>query len=768
MFTVAFRPALHRILVRKVPYPPGCQHCVNHCIAGSSYLTSHKKNLSSFPAVGHSPEASETDSLSRSSVLPGFRDKDELLVRDSVLLAKKWVDVKGDRGLVGNLAGNEPAVNFITKFTDLVMRAEDPRVAGKLLTRLVSSAEVPTFLNGIDRALIRIGALLAPWLPSIVVGAAKWRMMNYVSGFVGTVENMRLNDGHNRNVNLLGEAVLGDLEAEKRRSEAENLLKTKGVSYVSVKVSGVTSQLNRWDFDGSLERVLKSLRPLFTQAATSDPQVLINLDMEEYHDLELTVEAFTRLLEEPQFENLNAGIVLQTYLPDALPALQRLVTWAHARPGHGEIKIRLVKGANLAMERVDAAIHGWEQAPYETKSDTDANYLRCLSWVLTPERTQRVKIGVASHNLFLLAFARLVAIEQGVESRVGFEMLQGMTPAHTPVLAQEGHGMLLYTPVCRKKDFDVAISYLFRRFEETSSHGNFLRSLPQLAVDSSAFQEEERRFREAARRIDDATIGPRRTQHRPATASASTLAGLSGKSAFLNEPDTDPSLPENRVWALSVLKHSNFKRSSEQSIVKNVRDMSIVLERARRAFREWSLNTSVTERRSVLSSVADVFARRRGDLINALVHEGSKTFAEADSEVSEAIDFANYYGFLGEQLPHDFMPFGVVAIAAPWNFPVAIAAGGMLAALASGNVAVLKPSPSTPRCAELLTECAWEAGVPRDVLQFVQCADGDVGKELITKADAVILTGSSDTARMFRSWKKDIRLFGEVSTSQMQ
>lgn len=759
MYFRAFRTPLCRILASKVPHTsPTATHYVhaNVCAPLFVHLKSH---MCTRPAFHRQPQV---DSQSTSVLLSEPKEKDDILVHEAVALAKKWASAKGDRGLVGSLAGDEPAVKFIMKFTDWVMRAEDPKVAAKLMSRLIASHGVPTFLNKVDRTLMQLGASIAPWLPSIVVDTARWRMMQFVSGFVGTVENMKLDDGSARNVNLLGEAVLGELEAEKRRAEAEALLKTKGVDYVSVKVSGVTSQLNRWDFDGSLERVLSSLRPLFQQAAASSPQVLVNLDMEEYHDLEITIEAFTRLLEEPQFQNLHAGIVLQTYLPDALPALQKLVAWAHVRPGNGEIKIRLVKGANLAMEKVDAAIHGWEQAPYESKSDTDANYLRCLNWVLTPERTQRVKIGVASHNLFLMAYAHLLAQERGVESRVGFEMLQGMTPAHTPVLAKEGHGMLLYTPVCRKRDFDVAISYLFRRFEEASSDGNFLRSLPQLKAGSPAFQSEEKRFRDAAYKIDDVGVGPRRTQQRPALASAQTLSGPSAEPIFLNEPDTDPCLPQNRAWAVNVLNRSRFQLPSESSKVENADDMNAVLKRARQALPAWGLEKSPTERRAIISSVADMFAKRRGDLINAMVHEGSKTFAEADPEVSEAIDFANYYSMLGEQLPENFKPLGVVAIAAPWNFPVAIGAGGMLAALASGNTAILKPSPSTPRCAELISECAWEAGVPRDALQFVQCADGDLGRELVTKSDAVILTGSSETAKMFRSWKRDIRLFGEV------
>src|SRR5690606_29281573 len=107
----------------------------------------------------------------------------------------------------------------------------------------------------------------------------------------------------------------------------------------------------------------------------------------------------------------EAGIVLQAYLPDALPALQELTVWARARvdAGGARIKVRLVKGANLAMEKVDAALHGWTPAPYGAKLDTDANYLRCLRWALRPEHTRAVRIGVAGHNLFDVAYAWLRA-----------------------------------------------------------------------------------------------------------------------------------------------------------------------------------------------------------------------------------------------------------------------------------------------------------------------------------------------------------------------
>lgn len=666
--------------------------------------------------------------------------------------------------MVSRLANDPPAVAFVMHFTDRVMRAETPSVAASFLTRLVASSQVPAFMSAIDRALVQVGATVAPYLPTVVVSSARHRMRSIVAPFVGTVEKIDFKEGMSKNVNLLGEAVLGDNEALRRREEAEELLTKEGVDYVSVKVSGVTSQLNKWDFEGSMDRVLSSLRPLFQRAAESNPKVLINLDMEEYHDLEITIEAFTRLLSEPEFQDMDAGIVLQAYLPDSLPALQHLAAWSNTRPGKGEIKVRLVKGANLAMEKVDAAIHGWEQAPYTCKSDTDANYLRCLDWVLTPENTQRMRIGVASHNLFLLAYAKYLSRERGVADRVGFEMLRGMTPSHTPALAKEGHGMLLYTPVCRLRDFDVAISYLFRRFEETSASGNFLRALPTLSSpDTDTFQREEMRFRAGHAKQNIVSTGPRRSQERPAPASHLTLRGLSGTGVFVNEPDSDPTLPNVRAWALDTLDENRFIPASEDSWARTVPEMEAVMERARQASDRWSKGTNRADRRIILEKVADVIARRRGDFMNAMVVEGSKTIAEADPEISEAVDFANYYALMAEELPSNFESFGVVTVAAPWNFPSAIGAGGAFAALAAGNSVIMKPSPNTPRCLELIAECAWEAGIPRDVLQFVQAPENDVGRHLITNSDAVILTGSTETADLFKSWNSGLRLFAEVS-----
>ena len=193
--------------------------------------------------------------------------------------------------------------------------------------------------------------------------------------------------------------------------------------------------------------MLRRLRPLYQAARARTPHAFVNLDMEEYRDLDLTVEVFTALLAEPEFHDLEAGIVLQAYLPDSLAALERLIAFAQKRvlAGGANIKIRLVKGANLSMEQVEAELHGWAQAPYATKADVDANYLRLVERVLRPELAGVVRLGVASHNLYDVALAHLLAAAPRRQRRPGRRDAPGHGPRAGPGGArQRRHGHPLH------------------------------------------------------------------------------------------------------------------------------------------------------------------------------------------------------------------------------------------------------------------------------------------------------------------------------------
>lgn len=419
----------------------------------------------------------------------------------------------------------------------------------------------------------------------------------------------RRSEGDRLNVNLLGEAVLGDAEADRRLAETLDLVRRPGVDYVSVKISSVAAQLHPWAFDENRDRIVSRLRPLFAAARAGNPPTFINLDMEEYRDLELTIAAFTSLLDSDEFFGVTAGIVLQAYLPDSFEALAHLVEWSTARraDGGGEIKIRLVKGANLAMEKVEAAMRGWEPAVYESKAETDANYKRCLDWVLTQERTEAVRIGVASHNLFDVAWAHLLSEARGVADRVTFEMLQGMAPAQSRVVRGDTDAMLLYTPAVAPAHFDVAISYLFRRLEENATPENFMYSVFGLTAGSENFAREEGRFRAAVadRRLLD--VGPNRRQDRR-NETHETGPDL----PFYNEADTDPTMAINRAWGAGLVAPADMRPHTPPVVT--VAGVDSAVATAVAAAPAWAA-LGGTERRTILRRAADELARRRGDLI---------------------------------------------------------------------------------------------------------------------------------------------------------
>ncbi|MDN5743604.1 MAG: proline dehydrogenase family protein, partial [Nocardioidaceae bacterium] len=287
---------------------------------------------------------------------------------------------------LADVLGDPAGLEFTVGFVDRVIRPEDMTVAAANLRDLAGSA--PRYLPWHLRLLIKLGALLSILAPGLVIPIARRALRHLVGHLLVDATDARLGRsiarirerGARLNINLLGEAVLGSAEAERRLQSTQRLLARPDVDYVSIKVSATVPPHSPWAFDGAVDQIEQSLLPLFTAAATSTMAKFINLDMEEYRDLELTIAVFTRLLDRPELAHLEAGIVLQAYLPDALDAMIRLQEWAQARRARGGagIKVRLVKGANLPMEQVDASLHGWPVATWSTKQQTDTCYKRVL------------------------------------------------------------------------------------------------------------------------------------------------------------------------------------------------------------------------------------------------------------------------------------------------------------------------------------------------------------------------------------------------------
>ena len=676
---------------------------------------------------------------------------------------------------------------FTVGFVDGVMRPEDLRVAGRKLAEL--SDITPSLLPGYLRAAIKTGGFWAPKLPGVVVPISRRVLRAMVGHLVLDATPSKLGpaiaklrkSGNRLNLNLLGEAVLGEREAGHRLQGTRDFLARDDVDYVSIKVSSVVSQLSMWSFDEAVADVVEKLTPLYELAARAEAkgpstgsgtQKFINLDMEEYRDLDLTIAAFTSILDQPGLENLEAGIVLQAYLPDALGAMQHLQEWAAARRAKGgaPIKVRVVKGANLAMEEVDAAIHGWPLATYGTKQDSDTNYKRVLDWAMTPERLDAVRIGIAGHNLFDIAYTWLLAKSRGVTEAVEYEMLLGMATGQAEAVRKDVGRLLLYTPVVNPAEFDVAIAYLVRRLEENASPENFMSAVFELASNPTLLTRERERFERslAALATDEPQYVPaaHRVQDRTAEALPDATTG------FANQADTDPAIAANRAWGREILSRSVGSTLGLDSIalakVETADELDGIFAAATAAAEKWAA-LPAAERAAVLHRAGDELAARRGELIEIMAHEAGKTIAEADPEISEAIDFAHYYAERAKDLETvsgaEFVPSKVTVVTPPWNFPVAIPAGGVLAGLASGSAVIIKPAKLTQRCGAVMIEALWAAGVPRDLLALVDLASRDLGTRLVANpsVDRVILTGAYETAQLFRSFRPDLPLLAETS-----
>ena len=734
-------------------------------------------------------------SLAREAV--GLAEEILLAARANQRLTERYESWKLHRML-----GDPTGKAFALEMADQVFRPRNPGRAASQFRHLVKSRGAPEYLPLHERVALVLAAVASCLMPGLVMRSVTAKMRKESRqvvlpgepGFLARHIAKRRQMGARLNLNLLGEAILGEDEAERRLAANIRQLESPDCDYISVKISAIFSQVNVLAYADTLERVRAPLRRLY-RAAMANPTErgpkFVNLDMEEYRDLHLTCDAFKSVLGEEEFRGLEAGIVLQAYLPDSYDMQRELTMWARERRDRGGagIKLRIVKGANLAMEKVDASLHGWVQAPYEFKGEVDANFKRMLHYACVRHHAEVVRVGVGSHNLFDVSYALLLREREGVRERVEIEMLEGMANHQARVVEKVGGSLLFYAPVVERENFHSAIAYLVRRLDENTAPENFLHDLFGMRPGGSQWNEQCERFLLACAAKDKVSAAPARQQDR--RVECRELGG----SLFENEADTDWTRPGNRAWidsarraveipaTVGIQTGGRIKKPPARAesydpsfpgeplyryCLAGEKEVEEALGVAEAEIGGWLEPGGLTPS-ELLLRVATGLARARGALIATMARDAGKAVAEGDTEVSEAIDFAKYYAQslarpgLADGLER--LPLGVVVVAPPWNFPLAIACGGVLAALVAGNSVILKPPPESVLTAWRLAEVLWKAGVPRRALQFLPVPEDDVGRRLLTdeRVGGVILTGSYQTARLFRGWKPSMNLFAETS-----
>ena len=453
-------------------------------------------------------------------------------------------------------------------------------------------------------------------------------------------------DGAGFTIDLLGEAVVSDKEAGTYAERYLALLDLVHENFpdgaeVSLKVSSFYSQLDPVDWNGSLAGAAAGLRPVLRKA--KDLGVGVTLDMEHFHDKNLTIAIFKSLLEEEEFsEKPRLSLALQAYLKDAEGDLKELIGWARER--RRTIGVRLVKGAYWDYEVVWNRQRGWPVPVFLQKQETDGNFELLTRMLL--ENIDVIRPAIATHNLRSLAYAVAAARALGTgREAFEFQMLYGMAEPFRKAVGEQGFPVRVYTPA---GELIPGMAYLVRRLLENTSNTSFLRK----AFGKGAS------FEEIIRRAEV-----------PAQKALEEPGGLDG---FRNEPLLDFSVETNRknlAEAISTIKRGmngtypliiNGKsvRTSRETASRNpARPGEVVgyvssasqqecddaIAEALRASSAWR-KTRPAERAEYLFKAAEIMRSRRPQLAALEILEVGKTWKDADGDVAEAIDYLGYYG----------------------------------------------------------------------------------------------------------------------------
>ncbi len=718
---------------------------------------------------------------------------------------------KNEQHMYGTMVTTPNDKKFLVRMLDETSQVRDTQKLAVRVKDLIEQYGIPKFLSAGDHFLFWMYRAFAykPLFNWAAVPIIKWRLRRDTSRVIINAARPNLTkhlatrfDQHiGQNVNLLGEVVLGNGEADKRYYSYLEALKEPDINYISVKISGIYAQTHALNYKESFPELIRRMSELY-QAAIDNPYTdpdgvtrpkFINLDMEEYKDAHLTMKLFKDVLSLPQFKNYEAGIVVQAYLPDAWGFQSELLEFARERvaAGGAPIKMRIVKGCNLDMENIVSDLRGWPNPVRPNKTEVDANYLHIIERGLKPENARVLHIGMASHNLFTISYAYLLTqMYQTPKDCFCFEMLEGMANHVWRAQQKLGNHVILYTPVVKKEHFLNAISYLVRRMDENTAPDNFLTQSFTLKPGSKEWKFLEQQFIDAYNMKDSLSHTPTRTQDRN-----QPYIGQEPRDEMLNEPDTDFDRFCNQQWVEKIFEKwkspgqierkasawgdwkpgdvlptqigselvfnedqvKYYDRSQEGDVAvcamsrANKDQTERIIDIAAKDSGGWR-NTTVEERHQIMYKAANLLGQMRGDLNGAMCAITGKTIEEADVEVSEAIDYCRFYTTTMKKFAQltdiEMRAKGTVLVLSPWNFPCAIPCGGVVAALASGNTCILKPATVAAPVAWLFAQAFWQAGVPKEALQVV-ITDRETTPLLTSSLSVkhIILTGGTETAQ---------------------
>jgi RHH-type proline utilization regulon transcriptional repressor/proline dehydrogenase/delta 1-pyrroline-5-carboxylate dehydrogenase len=541
-----------------------------------------------------------------------------------------------------------------------------------------------------------------------------------------------------------------------------------GAPALSVKLSALTPRFEyaQW------RRALRELSDRLGQLAklARDAGIALTVDAEEADRLELTLAVFETVFRSPQSKDWpGLGIAVQAYQKRALP----VVGWleALAASERRTMPVRLVKGAYWDTEIKRAQEQGLAGYPVFTrKMSTDVSYLACARRLLNS--SPHLYPQFATHNGHTVAWL----LHAGADRPFEFQRLHGMgEDLYSEIVTADApiRPCRVYAPVGSHEDL---LPYLVRRLLENGANTSFVN---RVVHDETSIDELVRDPLAEIDALGDAIPNPRIPLPRDLFGDARrNSAGINLADPGELEPlaaamraaaaachDAVPLVDGRAAPGDAAESHDPADRARRVGSVRlaTPETARAALDAAARSHAQWNA-WPAAERAAVLRAAADELQTRRAELAALCVAEGGRCARDGLSEVREATDFLRYYAYECERLFAAPLPLpgptgernslrltgrGVFLCISPWNFPVAIFAGQVAAALAAGNAVLAKPAEQTSVTAARVVELLLEAGVPEGALQFLPGPGAEIAGALLPDARlaGVAFTGSLATAK---------------------
>ena len=591
--------------------------------------------------------------------------------------------------------------------------------------------------------------------------------------------------GYTYSYDMLGEAARTRADAKRYFDSYADAIKSVGKTSkslssktpspsISIKLSALHP---RYEF-GRREQILEELVGTVCELAAMarDLDVAMTIDAEEVDRLELSLEVFRAVYESDTCRGWgHFGLVVQAYSKRALPVLHYINRLAEQQGD--EIPMRLVKGAYWDTEVKECQQIGVDGYPvYTRKASTDVAYLVCANFLLSESTRGRIFPQFATHNAHTIS--TILELANDASRPFEFQRLHGMGEAlYDAALkrAPKGTYCRIYAPVGAHKDL---LPYLVRRLLENGANSSFVHQLvdPRVPVESLCVHPVEtlKQYKTYANNripLPKDIYGPNRVNSKGVNLNINSQYQplMDEMATFMDKEYNAKPLLAFDVADDSSARHDvlcPFDRKAKVGSVQwTSKDQAAkAVDAAWAAFPRWD-NTPVAERAAIIRRLGDLMEENLAELMALCSREGGKLLTDGVDEIREAVDFCRYYATRAEALFGDATTLpgptgesnelmlsgkGVFAAISPWNFPIAIFCGQVVAAAAAGNPVLAKPAEQTSLAANRVIELLYEAGMPRDVVQLLPGDGPTVGSVLSgdPRITGVVFTGGTDTAQI--------------------